>query len=886
MNGIIDIIDKWGEKRRTIPFFTFNDDMNADGIRSRIAAMARAGIGGVLIHARSGLKTAYLGEEWFSLVGACVDACEANGMEAWIYDEFGWPSGIAGGAVIEGGKHLAGWLVYDGRDVTVKFSTGYVDVLDPEATDEFIRLTHEEYRKRFGNRIKGFFTDEPQYGLRNVPYSPHLGKAYAAAAGHPIERDWRLLFENGEGCENVRGLYYKLASDLFVNNYTAKLSSWCAANGYILTGHYLEEKAISFQIDTAGDLMAHYRLMQMPGMDWLGRNSGEDDATPRQVSSSARQFGSGECVAETFACAGYGAELDELKNIADWEIAGGISNICMIFPYSFRGRRKRDYPSGIMPGNPLFGAADGFIKHIDRLAGITANAGERADVLVVIPVEDAMRCEGDNEKRASMDALYAELLKELAARRITFHISASTLLLQEGAACQNGVRLGRRVYDTVLCLGTDYAAVGARFGECCRVVKVCDPVAAVRSLKEKAFMKDSSPIIAVNEYIVGGTPVYIARNTLRENNALAARGDFAEIDTCNLSCVPLPHGRVEFAPLETKLLVSRPAGDIDERFIGLPSDGWSVEDSSPNVFVIDRFTACFDNGVGKEMYVTDINDKALALGSCAVVMKCAFQSDLDLPVKIAVENGGRYRVVFNGMRAESTGKTYLSGTYDLLCAHVRKGTNVLELSCDYNIIPESADALGRMTSCESDFNRVPDIFDIENVLILGDFSVKAEKAVRDGGCYRMGGFRLAERQKIVSPSSLPSAGLPFFTGEIRLKNKFELKEKDENARYYLRPAVKGAALEIRVNGKFAGRTLFNGKKTDVTSLVRAGTNTVEVTVFCNLRNIFGPFHNKFGNPPLVGYSSFTAVPGWCDSQVPLWTDDYMISETGISFEEK
>ena len=61
--------------------------------------MKEMGLGGYFMHSRTGLITEYLGDEWFDLINQVADAAEADGMEAWLYDEDRWPSGSAGGKV-------------------------------------------------------------------------------------------------------------------------------------------------------------------------------------------------------------------------------------------------------------------------------------------------------------------------------------------------------------------------------------------------------------------------------------------------------------------------------------------------------------------------------------------------------------------------------------------------------------------------------------------------------------------------------------------------------------------------------------------------------------------------------------------------------------------
>ena len=138
-------------------------------------------LGGFFMHARGGLQTAYLSEEWMECVNACLDEAGKLGMDAWLYDENGWPSGFGGGLVNGLGvkyqqKYLRHEIIAAAEackdDTTIAFyttdgaligrtlpedSTGpvlrcyyeinpfYVDNLDAEVVAEFIRVTHEFY---------------------------------------------------------------------------------------------------------------------------------------------------------------------------------------------------------------------------------------------------------------------------------------------------------------------------------------------------------------------------------------------------------------------------------------------------------------------------------------------------------------------------------------------------------------------------------------------------------------------------------------------------------------------------------------------------------------------------------------------------------------------
>ena len=55
---------------------------------------------GVIIHARAGLRIPYMGQHWFKMMRVVLEEAERLGVEVYLYDEDGWPSGFAGGKVV------------------------------------------------------------------------------------------------------------------------------------------------------------------------------------------------------------------------------------------------------------------------------------------------------------------------------------------------------------------------------------------------------------------------------------------------------------------------------------------------------------------------------------------------------------------------------------------------------------------------------------------------------------------------------------------------------------------------------------------------------------------------------------------------------------------
>jgi len=84
-----------------MPFWMWNGELEEDEIRRQIGLMAAAGVKAFVIHAREGLETPYLSDQWFEMTKAAVEEAMAKGMKVFLYDELNWPSGYAGGKVIE-----------------------------------------------------------------------------------------------------------------------------------------------------------------------------------------------------------------------------------------------------------------------------------------------------------------------------------------------------------------------------------------------------------------------------------------------------------------------------------------------------------------------------------------------------------------------------------------------------------------------------------------------------------------------------------------------------------------------------------------------------------------------------------------------------------------
>ena len=62
--------------------------------------MKAKGIGGVFLFPRQGLEIPYLSVKWFEKIKMICKYADTIGLEAWLFDEYPYPSGMSGGEVL------------------------------------------------------------------------------------------------------------------------------------------------------------------------------------------------------------------------------------------------------------------------------------------------------------------------------------------------------------------------------------------------------------------------------------------------------------------------------------------------------------------------------------------------------------------------------------------------------------------------------------------------------------------------------------------------------------------------------------------------------------------------------------------------------------------
>lgn len=491
-----------GNKYRPIPFWSWNDKLEKEELEYQIEEMKKAGMGGYFMHARSGLKTTYLSEEWFDCIKAGIDKGKEVGLDAWAYDEEGWPSGFAGGLVpalsadyyakfislkvLEGSEAIdwsvtvAAFLICTETNRYKRINEGnvvkagkneeilqvvrnenpfYIDTLNKRAVDAFLETTHQEYYNRFGedfgSTMKGFFTDEPRLTCDNfldLAWSDDLPGEFLKRYGYDIIEKLPELYRETEDYKKIRYDFWRLVNDMFVTNYMKNIYDWCEEHNCKSTGHIMMEESIFSQMTSTGGVMPFYEYLHIPGIDWLRRNI-SSPVVPKQVGSVACQLGKKQILTESFALSGWDVSFEELKQIAEWQFVNGVNQICQhLQGYTIKGVRKRDYPPSLFTQQTWWNEYRSFNDYLGRVCVALSMGDQAADVLLIHPMRSGFVLYDGTRTDAirQLDDSFTEANNALTGLHISYHLGDETIIGKYGKVEDRNFVVGRIPYKTVI----------------------------------------------------------------------------------------------------------------------------------------------------------------------------------------------------------------------------------------------------------------------------------------------------------------------------------------------------------------------------------------------------------------------------------------------------
>ncbi|MBO5668692.1 MAG: hypothetical protein J6S43_06160 [Lentisphaeria bacterium] len=476
---------------RPVPFWSWNDRLEKSELLRQIHELYQAGNGGFFMHARGGLKTEYMGQQWLDAISLCTREAVKLGMKPWLYDENGWPSGFGNGLVnglgteyqakyakllpvtgISDRKQILAWYDENGRRLPddnnaayalqIFVNPFYVDNLNPAVVREFIKQIYQRYWDELPPDVRenltGIFTDEPQLSCDGIPWSMVLTEKYREDCGRELLDDFPELSLETGNWRQTRIRFWKSVTTLFRDSYINQIGQWCREHNWQLTGHHLMEESFDSQLNINGSVMPQYEGFTSPGIDHLYRVS--TFLTPEiQVVSASAMNGQRQVLAETFGCSGWNFNLRGMKWLAQQHLVLGINLLCQhLAAYSLHGLRKRDYPASIFYQHPMWKYVRQLNDSFSRVGRMLATGDIECEVLVIHGESSAwMRSHGHFQDHFSGNIFqnFCQLSQMLSAAGIPFHYGDEIMLAEKGTVSGGKLRSGAMSYSCAVIPAVD-----------------------------------------------------------------------------------------------------------------------------------------------------------------------------------------------------------------------------------------------------------------------------------------------------------------------------------------------------------------------------------------------------------------------------------------------
>ncbi|MBR7132650.1 MAG: hypothetical protein IKD04_03875 [Clostridia bacterium] len=897
------------KKYRPIPFWSWNEKLQVEETKLQISQMNEVGFGGYFMHARGGLETEYIGEEWFDNISAGVEMGKKLGMKPWAYDENGWPSGFGNGIVNgKGIKFQQKHLCYekgekqtkstianiDGYHYYYEVNPFYVDLLDSEVTKTFLEEIYAPYYEKYGNDIEGFFTDEPQLSRNYIPWSFVLEPEFKREYGEDLISVLPQLFFSTGDYMKTRIKFWRLVTKLFSNSFIKQIYDWCDERGLKFTGHMVNEDDMWGQLPTNGTVMPNYRFFHIPGMDCLGRQK-ISKTTIYQLTSVAEQFGKEQVLSETFALTGWNVDFEELKAMYEWQMVRGVNLLCThLSAYSIRGIRKRDFPAFFSYQEPWWDKLNVFIDSMSRIGMLLAKGKCTCDTLLIHPQTTAWAYFnfGHYEIIREYNNKFNSVINELENKHIRFHLG-DELIIEENARVEgNKFIIGNQAYSTIvlpphLVLFDSTKSLLEEFKNNGGLV-----IEDVNEIENDKSIVDDERIVYTKRsfddfdvyYFVNTKNEKVHANVLKGTHTLnIITGEKEPFGQENVfepsgSLVVLDY-RCEFPSVAEE--------KAEYKKIDL-SGQWDITEYEYNAITLDKCDYSFDSEViEKNGPVISIQDKACALGrKVRIDMKYTVKAEyVPNEAFLVCETPEIFEISVNGKmlqkkecgyyRDRAFKKLNLSG-------YLKEGNNEILVSCNFEQSEKTYKNLEKAREFESEKNKLTYDMEIESIYIIGDFSVKTDgefTVIPKNAVRYKGDFVIAEPKRSIKLQNIEQQGFSFFNGKMVLSKNFDLKNDNYKIEFNTKLAT---VVSVKVNGKQAGDLLWKPYSLDITPYIKEGDNNIEITLVSSLRNLLGPHHIEEGESYDVTPASFFKEDTiWGTWFKKPWNDDYCFVNIGL-----
>lgn len=876
-----------------IPFWSWNEQLNEEETREQIRAMKRAGLGGFFMHARGGLQTEYMGEEWFANVEAALEEAKRCDMQAWAYDENGWPSGFGNGVVNGKGvsyqqKYLRmeEELLHEKEHIAkcgehyfyYEVNPFYVDTLDKKVVAEFIKHSYEPYYEKFKNRIEGFFTDEPQISRNGIPWSFVFEKEYEKRFQENLLEHLEDLFLPIGAYKDTRIKFWKMVTDLFSENYMKQIYDWCSERGLKLTGHLLLEESLESQLTTNGACMPHYEYFHIPGVDWLGRNM-RDCLTALQVSSVAEQLGKEAVLTESFAMCGHNISFAELKGLCEWQMVRGVNLLCQhLEGYSLRGIRKRDYPPAMYIQQPWWNQYHKFNEAIARIGKLLREEKSEVNVLLLHPQTTAWTLYdgGDTSQISELTRRFLQTIQALEEKHILFHLGDETILERHGAVKEGKLVVGEQAYSYVI--RSDCSFLMEPTEKLLKEFEEAGGKIVTEAELPKNDVIDNANITYTKrsgkDYVIH---YFVNSSANREIASVKTKGKKLDIFTGETENFTGLH---EFEPWGSLILIEEKVNVVR------PTGVYHLVENSLNSMTLDYCDYYFDGELQeKHGYVLNICERANELERPVQIRQDykVYVRDIPRELYLVCETPEKFEIKINGCQVtEKENGYFLDKSFKKIdvTKYIHAGDNVIQFQCEFTQSERFYDDLKKAHLFEGERNKLAYDFEIEAIYLVGDFSVATEGVWTKLECNATrfaGKFVIEKPREQIQAQNIEQQGFPFFCGEMVLEGEIDIPEQNP----VLQIDWKGInALKVEINGM--EKVMLTDNQLSLADFGVSGKTTVRFTLINNLRNLLGPHHHQDGELLAVRPRDFYQEKCvWKKKELDKWNASYCFVNVGI-----
>lgn len=911
---------------KSIPFWSWNNELDANGLVKQIEQMKQKGIGGFIMHARTGLTTPYLGEKWFACIEACLDKAKELGMNAWVYDENGWPSGFVGGELLKDEANLATYLemkensavdnvalanyidingnfkrVFSDNEVVgavysvyLKRSPANTDILNPKVMDQFIGMTYEKYyerfKDRFGKELVGFFTDEPQYFRYATPYSIVLDDEFKAIYNEDILDGLVHLFFDEERDYEFRVKYYKLINAVYTRNFYKRLNDWCNEHGCKLTGHSVEETYLFTQMWGGAGCTPSYEYESIPGIDCLS-NRFTSQLAARQLGSAKDQLGIKQGLTETYGCSGYDATPRRLRAIGDGQFVHGVTLMCQhLYPFSLQGQGKMDCPPCFSEHAPWFEEFKDFNDHFTHVGYLQSNSKSMANVVVINPMSSIylQYKRHDEEKAQIIDKELSNLMGLLKEEGIYYHFVDESLLNKHGSVQEGQLTVGKMQYDYVVIpyapnlYGTtktilqEYVKNGGKVYTYANAPIYTDGDAddwsflkrntTLKEIRQNGKVNFTSEIPVEYSYRQGdGFEMLYLFNESADSTKVVLENEWVLLNTVTLQ--------------KQKVKTFQLGGERSAVLLkGVSSDGVYKEyanvtdltkalkyrSNSKNSLIVDNVSVSKDGeNWGKTRFCYELLDELIKEEyQGKLYVRYAFELDEDMPLTMLKEKDKGGEYTLNGKPLTFT-------------------------QSQFDIYFEEADLTGKTVKGTNVYQYVVDFYEHPQVK-YALYDPQATESVRNclsfdteiEPIYIEGDFAVNEElhiipaNKNIKPQNMQEQGLEFFAGSVNFSVEFFAEYESA----ILKATGDYMAIRLKVNGEEFAIAVTDSVEIP---LKQGENNLIELQVVSSLRNKIGPLHTTREESFGVSPEDFAMRGTWNNGKSAGYKPEYKVKPFGI-----